>query len=61
MLKLAKTAKGPKYLYCIAESRDSYIPIVSIVFPFGGLPFRKLNIDLVKPKKGTTMETIGRY
>ena len=27
---------------------------------FWGLPFRILNIDLVKPKKGTTMETIGR-
>ena len=26
---------------------------------FLGLPFRILNIDLVKPKKGTTMETIG--
>ena len=24
-----------------------------------GLPFRVLYIDLVKPKKGTTMETIG--
>ena len=27
---------------------------------FLGLPFRFLNINLVKPKKGTTMETIGR-
>ena len=26
---------------------------------FLGLPFRILNIELVKPKKGTTMETIG--
>ena len=26
---------------------------------FWGLPFRILNIDLAKPKKGTTMETIG--
>ena len=26
---------------------------------FWGLPFRILNIELVKPKKGTTMETIG--
>ena len=26
---------------------------------FFGLPFRILNIELVKPKKGTTMETIG--
>ena len=28
---------------------------------FSGLPFRILNIELVKPKKGTTMETIGSY
>ena len=27
---------------------------------FLGLPFRILNSKLVKPKKGTTMETIGR-
>ena len=27
---------------------------------FLGLPFRILYIELVKPKKGTTMETIGR-
>ena len=33
--------------------------MVSIVVPFLGLPFRILNIELVKPKKGTTMETIG--
>ena len=26
---------------------------------FLGLPFRILNIELDKPKKGTTMETIG--
>ena len=26
---------------------------------FLGLPFRILNIELVKPKKGTTIETIG--
>ena len=26
---------------------------------FLGLPFRILNVELVKPKKGTTMETIG--
>ena len=26
---------------------------------FFGLPFGILNIELVKPKKGTTMETIG--
>ena len=35
------------------------IPIVSIVVPFWGLPYRILHIKLVKPKKGTTMETIG--
>ena len=27
---------------------------------FLGLPFRILNIELVKPKKGTTMETTGK-
>ena len=27
---------------------------------FFGLPFRTLNIELVKPNKGTTMENIGR-
>ena len=27
---------------------------------FLGLPFRTLNIDLVKPKKGTTTETVGK-
>ena len=27
---------------------------------FLGLPFKILNIEWVKPKKGTTMETIGR-
>ena len=26
---------------------------------WGWLPFSILNIDLVKPRKGTTMETIG--
>ena len=36
-----------------------YIPIVSIVVPFWGLPYRILIIYLVKPKKGTTMETMG--
>ena len=35
------------------------LPIVSIVVPFGGLPYRILIIYLVKPKKGTAMETIG--
>ena len=28
---------------------------------FLGLPFRILNIELVKPRKGTTMETISRF
>ena len=36
------------------------LPIVSIVVPFWGYLFRILNIKLVKPKKGTTMETIGK-
>ena len=27
---------------------------------FLGLPYRILNIDLLKPKKGTTMETVGK-
>ena len=35
------------------------LPIVSIVVPFFGLPFRILNIDLGEPKKGTTIETKG--
>ena len=35
------------------------VPIVSIVVPFLGLPFRILNIKLAKPKQGTTMEAIG--
>ena len=34
-------------------------PIVSIVVPCLGVPFGILNIKLVKPKKGTTMETLG--
>ena len=29
----------------------TYLPVVSIVVPFFGLPFRILNIELVKPKK----------
>ena len=28
---------------------------------FLGLPFRIHNIELVKPRKGTTMETLGRF
>ena len=36
------------------------LPIVSIVVPFWGYLIRILIIYLVKPKKGTTMETIGR-
>ena len=35
------------------------IPTVSIVVPCWGLPYRILPIKLVKPKKGTTIETIG--
>ena len=38
---------------------QTIIPIVSIVVPFWGLPCGILNIELVKPKKGTTMETTG--
>ena len=33
--------------------------MVSIVVLLLGLPFRILHIKWVKPKKGTTMETIG--
>ena len=36
------------------------IPIVSIAVPFWGYLLGILNIELVKPKKGTTMETIGK-
>ena len=39
------------------------LPIVSIVVPFGGylITYRILIIIyLLKPKKGTTMETIGK-
>ena len=35
------------------------LPRVSIVVPFWGLPYRILITYLVKPQKGTTMETIG--
>ena len=36
------------------------LQVVSIVVPLGGLPYRILHIKLVKPTKGTTMETIVR-
>ena len=36
------------------------IPIVSNVVPFWGYLFRILSIILVKTKKGTTMETLGK-
>ena len=36
------------------------LPVVSIVVPFWGYLIGNLIIYLVKPKKGTTMETIGR-
>ena len=42
------------------ETETRTEPIVSIVVPFLGLPVRILSIELVKPKKGTTMETIGK-
>ena len=38
----------------------SILPIVSIVVPVWGLPYRILIIYLVKPEKGTTMETLGK-
>ena len=38
-------------------SRVAYISLHCSSFL--GLPFRILNMKLVKPKKGTTMETIG--
>ena len=42
--------------------RLSVLAIVSIVVPFGGylITYRILIIYLLKPKKGTTMETIGK-
>ena len=43
-----------------APTAFSGLPVASIVVPFWGLLIRILNIELVKPKKGTTMETIGR-
>ena len=44
----------------VAFKLVSDLPIVSIVVPFLRSPFGILNIDLVKPKQETTMETIGR-
>ena len=44
---------------CASFRRREALPIVSIVVPFWGLPFRILNTKMVKPKKGTAME-IGR-
>ena len=46
------------------QAQDQYLanqelPIVSIVVPLGWLPSRTLNVEVVKPKKGTTMETTG--
>ena len=41
-------------------AQDARPPIVSIVAPFWGYLLASLYMDLVKPKKGTTMETIGR-
>ena len=54
--------------YTITIIRDPQNPILiikaptlaSILVPFWGLPFGILDIELVKPKTGTTMETIGR-
>ena len=42
------------------SSQSWLLPIVSIVVPFWGLPFRILHIELVKPEKEATMETTGR-
>ena len=36
------------------------LPIVSIAAPFLGLPCGSLSIEVAIPKKGTTVETIGR-
>ena len=43
----------------IPALQNNRVPVVSIVVPFWGVPYRILIIYLVKPKKGTTMETIG--
>ena len=48
------------YLACLQDPvSNTYIAYSLHCSSFLGLPFRILNIDLVKPKKGTTMETIG--
>ena len=40
---------------------SGFLPVVSIVVPFWGYLIKFLIIYLVKPAKGTTMETIGRF
>ena len=52
--KLIEQTKGLRF-------RLYYLPIVTSLHctSFLRLPFRILNIGLVKPKKGTTMETTG--
>ena len=56
---------GPNAFQNLAlEAQNSRIHVKSPTYSlhcssFLGLPFRILNIDLVKPKKGATMETIG--
>ena len=44
-----------------AFSLRIFLPIVSIVVPLWGYLIGSLLQYLVKPKKGTTMETIGRF
>ena len=43
----------------VSDSLRFAVPIVSIVVPFWGYLLRSLIKELVKSKKGTTMETIG--
>ena len=42
------------------KDADAYITYSLHCGSFWGLPFRIRNIILVKPKKGTTMETKGK-
>ena len=43
-----------------AKNKPKTLPTVSIVDPCWCYLFRILIIELVKPKTGTTMETIGK-
>ena len=55
---------GPQFLGLMWVQRPAQNskrgPESSPCSSFLGLPFRIFNVELVKPKKGTTMETIGR-